>query len=127
MQDFSWQSNGGLLLDTTGDIALTEPSGRQSLQDMIVTRLKAAIDGWQLYNIGSDLRSAMGNIVSEEIEVTLQRQVTQSLTNQFLNKGDFTVQTLADGDLITVYVYVNSSLIATALVQQNQPTQVTAV
>jgi len=125
--DYSWQSNGGILLDPTGDILLTEPTGLECLQDMVITRLKAALNGWQLYNIGADLQRDTGNTADAEIEVTIQRQITQSMTNQFLQSGDFTVQTLRDGDAITAFVYINNSLIATAQVQKNQPPTVTAV
>ena len=94
---------------------------------MIRTRLKAAIDGWQLYNIGADLQSTMGTIVGPELELTIQRQVSQSLTNQFLRSGDFQVRTLAEDGTITVFVYINNKLIASAVAQRNKPTQVSSI
>ena len=125
--DYRWQSLGGILLDSTGDIALSEPTGLESLEDMIRSRLKAAVNGWQLYAIGANLQSAMGTVVSEELEITLQRLVASSLTNQFLQQGDFQVATLAEGDMVTVFVYINSTLIATAIATVNQPPQVSIV
>ena len=94
---------------------------------MIRSRLKAAVNGWQLYAIGANLQSAMGTVISEELEITLQRLVASSLTNQFLQQGDFQVATLAEGDMVTVFVYINSTLIATAIATVNQPPQVSIV
>lgn len=110
--DWQWMSQGDLLL-SGGDLA-TDPTTLASIQDMVRTRLKAALDGWQLYSIGADLQARIGDTVNAELNITLRRQINQSLTNQFLPRGSFTVQSLTDNGIINLYVYVNQSLIANA-------------
>jgi len=44
------QSQGGLLLDSTGDIAFTA-SPWECLRSMANSRIKAALDGWQSYQM----------------------------------------------------------------------------
>ena len=80
---------------------------------MITTRLKAAVNGWKLYAIGAGLDIYPGNPVNSNTELSIQRAVTASLTRQFLPSGSFTVQTLAVGNTIEIYVYVNQTLVAT--------------
>jgi hypothetical protein len=129
--DYRWQSFGGILLDGTGDIALTEPTGLESLQDMVRSRLKAALNGWKLYSIGADLQSTLGQAAIQELETTINRMVQQSLTKQFLQPGVFQVETLIEptvgnaGATASVYVFLNQSLIATAVVTQQLPVDVT--
>lgn len=115
LTDWSWMSQGDLLL-AGGDIATTNPSTLASLQDMVRTRLKAALNGWQLYSIGADLAARLGDTVDAELNITLRRQVNNALTNQFLPRGSFNVQSLQDFQTITIFVYLNQSLIASATV-----------
>jgi hypothetical protein len=105
--DFKWMSRGGLVIDSTGDIAFTDNSF-EAVQAMVVSRLKADLDGWQLYQIGADLDSVIGNTVSEEVETTIQKQINTSLTNQFLSAGSFTVETIALSNMIQIYVYLQA-------------------
>ena len=111
--DWSWQSQGDLLL-AGGDIAITDPTTLESLQDMVQTRIKAALHGWQLYPIGADLAARLGDTIDAELNITLRRQVNNSLTNQFLPRGSFIVTSLQDNATITIFVYINQSLIASA-------------
>jgi hypothetical protein len=113
--DFKWMSRGGLLIDSSGDISFNATT-LESIQDMIATRLKAAANGWQSYTIGADLESLIGSTDPEEIEIAIQKQITQSLTNQFLQKGSFTVQTISSGKLVNVYVYIQETLVASTSV-----------
>jgi hypothetical protein len=115
MPDFRWQSFGGILLDGSGDIATTLSSAEE-ISTMISTRLKAAVNGWQLYSIGAGLNLYPGNPVNANTEASIVRAVTSSLTNQFLSSGSFTVQTLAVGNTIEIYVYVGSTLVASTSV-----------
>lgn len=117
--DWKWQSNGDLLLDGGGDIAITNSSSMESVIDMVKTRLKAAVDGWKLYSIGADLQARSGDTVSQELEITLRRQVSKTLSNQFLPKGSFQVESIAEGSKVTLFVYVNNSLIAQTTVNIN--------
>lgn len=111
MPDFSWMSCGGCLIDGTGDLALA--TVEDSLHDMIVTRLKAALDGWQLYRIGADLEALVGNTVTDELEIAVRRQVEMALSRDLLPRGGFQVKTLVVGNLIQVFVFVQESLVAT--------------
>ena len=124
MIDFRWMSTGGILLDGNGDIAVTSPDSLESVQDIVRTRLKAAFDGWKMYKIGADLQAFMGNTVNDELEVTLRRQVTQVLSKQFLPRGSFQVESLAEGSSVRIFVYLDESLITTATVQRDQPANV---
>ena len=112
--DWRWQSAGGILLDGTGDIAFTSGLTNESLADMIRTRLKAALTGWQLYPIGADLETLLGSTMDAELEARIQRQVTTSLSNQFLSRGSFQVQTLPNGGRMSVLVYISQQLVALA-------------
>ncbi len=112
--DWAWMSQGDLLL-AGGDIGTTDPTTLASLQDMVRTRLKASLYGWQLYPIGADLAARLGDTVDAELNIILRRQVNNSLTNQFLPKGSFIVKSLVDGDSITLFVYINQTLIASAV------------
>lgn len=111
--DWVWMSQGDLIL-SGGDIATTDPSSLDSLKDMVRSRLKAALDGWQLYSIGADLQARLGDTVDAELNITLRRQINQSLTNQFLPRGSFNVQSFTDRGVVNLFVYLNQSLIASA-------------
>lgn len=111
--DWVWMSQGDLIL-SGGDIATTDPSSLDSLKDMVRSRLKAALDGWQLYSIGADLHARLGDTVDAELNITLRRQINQSLTNQFLPRGSFNVQSFTDRGVVNLFVYLNQSLIASA-------------
>jgi hypothetical protein len=112
--DWRWQSAGGILLDGRGDIAFSGADGSESLADMVRTRLKADLTGWQNYTLGADLASLLGSPVNAELEARIQRQVTASLTDRFLPRGSFQVQTLPAGGRMRVLVYVNQQLLASA-------------
>jgi hypothetical protein len=114
--DFCWQSQGGVMIDGTGDIACTDDSTMDSVVDIVRSRLKAALNGWKLYAIGADLQSAVGQAIDPELELTLQRQVTQSLSDGFLSQSQFQVTTLVTGSKILVLVYLDSQLIVQAAV-----------
>lgn len=111
--DFAWMSQGDILL-AGGDVATTDPSTLQSIQDMVRTRLKASLNGWQLYPIGADLQARIGDTINAELNIRLRQQVNISLTNQFLPRGSFVVKSVTDNELITIFVYLNQSLIASA-------------
>jgi hypothetical protein len=114
--DFCWQSQGGVMIDGTGDIACTDDSTMDSVVDIVRSRLKAALNGWKLYAIGADLQSAVGQAIDPELELTLQRQVTQSLSDGFLSQSQFQVTTLVTGSKVLVLVYLDSQLIVQAAV-----------
>ena len=116
MVDFCWQSQGGVMIDGTGDIACTDDSTMDSVVDIVRSRLKAALNGWKLYAIGADLQSAVGQAIDPELELTLQRQVTQSLSDGFLSQSQFQVTTLVTGSKVLVLVYLDSQLIVQAAV-----------
>jgi len=111
--DFQWMSQGDLLL-SGGDIATTDPTTLASIQDMVRTRMKASLNGWQLYPIGADLAARLGDTIDAELNITLRRQVNNSLTNQFLPRGSFVVTSLQDNATIMIFVYINQSLIVSA-------------
>jgi hypothetical protein len=119
VRDFKWMSNGGLLLDGSGDLACTDPSTLDSVRDIMRSRLKAKLDGWKLYRIGADLSALLGSTVSEELELTIRRQVSAALSADFLPARSFTVETLAVGENIHVMVYVNDELMATTIVSKS--------
>lgn len=122
--DFRWQSRGGILLDGNGDIATTRLGSFESLQDMVRTRLKAALHSWKLYRIGADLQAAVGQAITPELELNIRRQVAQSLTTNLLPRGSFRVETLSENGVVTVFVYVDETLLATADVRRDQLVQV---
>ena len=92
--DLRWTSQGGVLIDGTGDLAVTL-TPQEELETMTATRLKAAVDGWKSYAIGAGLEDFKGSSIgiNQNTELAIQRRVTSSLTNQFLPAGSFTVQT----------------------------------
>lgn len=103
-------SQGGMLLDGSGDLATTLNS-LEEMETMVATRLKAAVKAWKLYAIGAGLEVFQGQPINTNTELSIQRSVTSSLTRQFLPSGSFTVQTLAIGNEVEVYVYINGTLI----------------
>jgi hypothetical protein len=115
MPDFRWMSSGGILLDGNGDIATTLNS-LEELESMTATRLKAAVDGWKQYAIGAGLEAFQGQPVNTNTELSIQRAVTSALTRQFLPSGSFTVQTLAVGSTVEIYVYLNQTLITSTAI-----------
>lgn len=118
MIDLLWMPNGGLLLDSTGDLASTnDPTA--SVLDIARSRLKAALTGWKNYSIGADLQSALGESVSPEIEVQLQRQVTEALTDGFLPSNALQVQTLAYGETIRIVVFLQQKLLVQAVISRS--------
>lgn len=114
--DLKWMSCGGVVMDGAGDLAFTA-SPLETLQDMVITRLKAAFDGWKLYRIGADLERVIGETVQPEIEMRIKRQVETALTRDFLPTGSFIVKTLPSGSEISVFVYMQNTLLATYQVQ----------
>jgi hypothetical protein len=114
MADLQWMSAGGLVLDGTGDIALTI-NDYQDLQSMIVTYLQANSNSWQLYNIGANLGSIPGNANNAEVEATVVKQI-QSALSGILPSGSFSIKTLQVGSLFDVYFYINSKLVATTTI-----------
>lgn len=117
MADFRWTSLGGVLVDGTGDIAATL-SAQEELETMVATRLKAALNGWKLYQIGANLQSFLGSSVgiNTNTELAIQRQVTAALANRLLPSGSFTVQTVVLGNEIEVLVYLGQKLLANTTV-----------
>jgi hypothetical protein len=114
--DFVWQSQGGVLIDGTGDLACTVESTIDSTVDVVRSRLKAALNGWKLYAVGADLQAGVGQAIGQELELTLERQVTQSLSDGFLASSSFQVQTLATSGQVLVLVYLSGQLIVQAAV-----------
>lgn len=115
--DFAWMSQGGLLLDGTGDISLS--GGIDTVVSMVRTRLKAAVDGWKLYKIGAGLDQFPGSTADAEAEVAIQRQVLNAISSGFLPTNVFRVTTLRFGNVIQVYVYLSDQLIGQASVNFN--------
>ena len=113
--DFRWSSQGGILLDGTGDIADTTGT-MDSIQDIARSRLKAGLNGWKLYQIGAGLKRALGQANSNEVEVAIQRRAVSVLSNDFLAPGSFTVSTLTLGDSLTLFLYIQNTLITTVTV-----------
>ncbi len=113
--DYKWMSNGGLLLDGSGDIAFTS-SPIECATAMVRSRLKAAVDGWRLYRIGAGLDSYLGNTSDTIAETSIQRRVISALTNKYLPASVFQVSTLRLGSVIQVFVYINKQLVASVSV-----------
>jgi hypothetical protein len=90
-------SSGGVLMDGTGDIALTTSTWQSNI-DIMRSRIKATLNGWQLYPIGADLESEIGQAILQEVQTQIQQRVTASLTYQFLPAGAFQVKTRAVGE-----------------------------
>ena len=110
----SWGQNGGIYLDGTGDIAQSSPN--DCLADMVRTRLRARLQGWQLYAIGADLATLPGTTCDATAELMAQRMVTAALSNSFLPQGSFQVQTTRAGGQLNVYVFLSNTLLAQATV-----------
>lgn len=125
MIDFLWQSCGGLLIDGSGDVAVNSDP-MVSVADMVNTRLKAALHGWQLYSIGADLDSLLDGVADQEMEVAIRRQVMSALGSDFISSSSYTVTTARmSGGIIQVYVFLNSQLIGQATVNtKTVPAQV---
>lgn len=118
-------TTGGLLLDGVGDIAWA--NANDSLADMVRTRLRASLNGWQCYPIGADLEARLGDTLSAQLELQVQMQTSDSLSYQFLDRGTFSVQTTTAGQQMDVYVYLGQSLLAVATINlATQQLQVTS-
>lgn len=115
--DLKWMSNGGLLLDGNGDLAVT--SGMETVISMVRTRLKAAVDGYKLYRIGAGLDDFPGSTSDVEAEIAIRRRVMQAISNGYIPTNTFTVTTLRLGGEIQVYIYLKDQLIASATVNLN--------
>ena len=81
---------------------------------MVRTRLRARLQGWQLYTIGADLATLPGKTCDATLELLAQRLVTSALSNSFLPSGSFRVQTTRSGGKLDIYVYLSNSLVAQA-------------
>ena len=115
--DYAWMSQGGLLLDGSGDISFTS-SPLTTVIQMVRTRLKASTNAWQLYpGLGAGLDSFKGNTSNAEIEITIQRTVLSAISNNFLPQSVFTVNTLRIYGQIMIYVFLNDQLIASSSIQ----------
>lgn len=123
--DYKWMSQGGVLSDYTGDIALG--TSNQGTLDLIYSRLKAAIDGWKLYYIGANLQSYTGVVIDSTSQQSIQQSVTLALSNQFLPNGSFQVQTTSSGNEIDIYIFVNSALVSQANISNTGVVTVTQV
>jgi hypothetical protein len=111
MPDFRWISNGGSLLDGSGDIAFTS-SAWEELSTMIATRLKADLDSWQLYRIGANLGTLPAQTVAPELESAAQQQALSSISD-LVPAGMVQVKTLTQGSEIMLFVYINEQLVYT--------------
>lgn len=116
--DYNWMSEGGILLDGSGDIAFTT-SPINCVSQMVRTRLKAAITGWKQYKIGCGLDDFVGGTSDATAETAIQRRVLQALSTNYLPAGVFNVKTLRLGGVIQVFVYINQQLIASIQVDTN--------
>lgn len=114
--DFAWTSNGGVLLDGTGDLAFSSPT--DSLYDMIRTRLKTDLDGWKLYRIGAGLKSLIGQVNDAEVQTEVSRRINASLSNQLLPPGALIVKIVPLGPIIQAYVYVNQALVSSVSINK---------
>lgn len=115
MVDFRWQSNGGILIDGTGDIACTSNNTLESEIDIVRSRLKAALNGWKLYRIGADLQERIGQFINPELDVALKRQVFESMTNDgFLKRDRLQAETLSHETTVHILVYVDGNLAGSA-------------
>lgn len=112
MIDFRWMDIGGIYLDPAGDIAVTSAATLDSVRDIVQSRLKAALNGWKLYPIGADLEARIGEVADPEFTLSLQRQVTDALSNGFLPTNAFQVQVLTYRTRVEVLVYIQNSLVA---------------
>ena len=108
-------------MDATGDISLTT-TNMESIKDIIQSRLKADYRGWALYNIGADLQSFMGQVISSELTTSLSRRIISSLTSSFLPAGAISIRTLVTGDMVQAFVYVAGTMVATATTDKSGST-----
>jgi hypothetical protein len=113
--DLRWMSNGGVLVDGSGDLAFTDDP-MEAIRGVVQSRIKAAFDGWKIYQIGADLGRVVGETVSQETEIKIQRQVQAALTKNFLPAGTFDVKTVPGVGNIMLYVYLNETLLTSAQV-----------
>ena len=112
MADFGWISSGGLLMDTTGDISLV--AGYTEVQSLVISRLKASVEGWQIYTFGANLENRIGDLTST-VAVKIQRQVAQSLSD-ILSAGMYSVKVIIVGETAQLYVFVNNTAVVTATI-----------
>lgn len=115
LTDWKWMNSGGILCDGTGDISFTL-NNADGMQTMMFSRLKGDLNAYKLYAVCADLDSLIGSVPNAELETAIQKQVSQSLSNQFLQTSDFTVETISVGTVINIFVYIQGSLIATMTV-----------
>jgi hypothetical protein len=123
MIDFRWMEFGGIYLDPSGDIAVTSAATMDSIQDIVQSRLKAATNGWKLYPIGADLEARIGDVTDPEFTLSLQRQVTDALSNGFLPTNSFQVKVLTYRTRVEVLVYVQNTLLANVTLNTSNPSQ----
>jgi hypothetical protein len=113
--DFKWMSAGGILLDGSGDIALTAPGSLEGLVSIVRTRLKAGPSSWKLYSAGANLLARLGDTVDQELEIVLRRQTLDALRDLLPTSAvDVETMVMPEGSRILVLVYLNQNLIATA-------------
>lgn len=113
MADYAWASGGGTLLDNTGDISFS--TGFAEIQDLVITRLKASSEGWQLYDLSANLEDRIGDRISTNLQTKIQRQVTQALSD-ILTTGMYQIKILTVGNTMQLYVFVNNTAVATATI-----------
>jgi hypothetical protein len=123
--DFSWMSEGGVLSDFTGDIALT--TSDEGTLNLIYSRLKAAVNGWKLYSIGAGLESYTGQVIDSTLSRAVQNAIVLALSNQFLPNGSFSIQTTSSGNELDVYIFVNSTLVSQANITSDGIVTITQV
>lgn len=123
--DFTWMSQGGVLMDHNGDIALG--TADQGTLDLINSRLKSALDGWKLYSIGANLQSFTGIAIDSVTQRSIQSAVVAALSNQFLPNGSFQIQTSKTGNAIDIYIFVNSTLVSQANITSDGLVTITPV
>ena len=88
-----------------------------------VARLKAAANGWKLYPIGADLEARLGEVTDPEFTLSLQRQVTDALSNGFLPTNSFQVKVLPYRTRVEVLVYLQNTLLANVTLNTSNPSQ----
>ena len=123
MIDFRWMEFGGIYLDPSGDIAVTPAATLDSVRDIVQSRLKAALHGWKLYSIGADLEARIGEVADPEFTLSLQRQVSDALSNGFLPANAFQVKVLTYRTRVEVLVYVQNTLLANVTLNTSNPSQ----
>lgn len=116
--DYKWMSEGGLLLDGSGDISFTSSPVEVTIS-MVRTRLKAAVDGWKKYRIGAGLSDFLGNTSDAEAEIAIKRRILSVISSGYLPTSVFTVNTIRLGSNIQAFVYLNKQLIASTTIAIN--------